>query len=291
MLRNLFSSSLSDILPGDMLDLADEYLENARSSGTSTRAILLYRSAEAMIKDAENLVANKRVGGRTLNDDIARTYYRYGKLLKAQKSYSEAEKWGYLHVASRRARITQPANSNASILGSAQQAIFTKNVTPPIAKFTLPETGGRITSTLQLAYCLNLLHSTLAPNEELNKTEYDWSQAIINNPDEQERLRTMAADVTRAFVRDELKRPDDVVEATNLAAVLEHDEFRKLLEVFVDGIGQSLLLNLHLLDGLSHLMRDAPQGNFDPDDLVKILELLGKRLQDTHQQSAQQPVD
>ncbi|KAF9994101.1 hypothetical protein BGZ80_007920, partial [Entomortierella chlamydospora] len=222
-----------------MVDLADEYIENARNAGTSTRAILLYRSAEAMIKDAENVVAIKRLGGQTIHDDIARTYHRHGKLLeelgqhsKAQKSYSEAERWGYIHVASQHAHISQLANSNTPILGPGltQQVIFTKDVTPPTVKLILPEIGGRITSTLQLAYCISLLHSSLVSNEGLNETEYDWTQAMVNNPDEQARLHAMATDIIRAFVRDELKRPDIVMEATNLAAVLEHNEFRKLLQ-------------------------------------------------------------
>ncbi|KAG0022168.1 hypothetical protein BGZ80_000858 [Entomortierella chlamydospora] len=294
MSRSLISSSLNDVPPGDTTDPTDEHLENACNAETSTKAMPLYHNVEAVIKDEENAVVNKRISDRTLNDDVDRTYYRHEEIVeeleqhsKAQKSYGEAEMWRYPDVASQHSRISQSANPNASILGSAQQVIFTKDVTPSIAGFTLPEVGGRITSTLQLAYCISLLDSSLISNEELSKTEHDWSQAMINNPDEQARLHTMATDITRAFVRDELKRPDIVIEATNLAAVLEYDEFRKLLQVFIDGIGKSLLLNFHLLDGLSLLIRNAPQENIDLDDLVKILELLGDRFQDTHQQSAQ----
>ncbi|KAF9993968.1 hypothetical protein BGZ79_001313 [Entomortierella chlamydospora] len=286
--------SPSEIPPGDMLELADEHLKNAQSAGTPTRAILLCRSAEILIMDAEDVVANKRVGDQTLTNNIISAYQRHGKLLeelgqqsKAQKSYRNAEKWEHLHATGQHTRIPQSANSKTPTAVLTQQIIFTKDITPPIVKFTWPEIGGRITSTSQLAYCISLLHSSLASIEEISKTEYDWTQVMINNPDEQARLHTMATDVIRAFVRDELKRPNAVEEVTNLAAVLEHNEFRKLLQVFVDGISQPLLLNLHLLDGLSHLTRNAPRGNFDPDDLVKILELLSNRLQDTHQQSTQ----
>ncbi|KAF9996507.1 hypothetical protein BGZ80_007227, partial [Entomortierella chlamydospora] len=95
----------------------------------------------------------------------------------------------------------------------------------------------------------------------------------------------MATDIIRAFVRDELKMSDVVAETLSLAAVLNRDESRKLLEAFVDAIDQSLLLKVNLLDGLSHLMKNIPLGDLDSDDLVKILELLSMRLKGTHQQS------
>ncbi|KAF9350885.1 hypothetical protein BGX26_010968, partial [Mortierella sp. AD094] len=167
------------------------------------------------------------------------------------------------------------------------QIIFSRDVAPSTAKFVLPDPSGRITSTSQLAYCLSLLHHSLDSKEGLDKAESDWSQAMDNDPGEKERLQTMATDVIRAFVRDELKRSDAVAEIAGLSAVLEQDDFRKLLEVFVDGVEQSVLLKVHLLDGLACLMKNAPQGNLDPDDLVKILEILSTRLKGTHQQSTQ----
>ncbi|KAF9991694.1 hypothetical protein BGZ80_008953, partial [Entomortierella chlamydospora] len=97
----------------------------------------------------------------------------------------------------------------------------------------------------------------------------------------------MATDVIRAFVQEGLKKPDVVAEVVSLAAVLGQDDFRKLLQVFVDGINQSVLLDLHLLNGLAQLIRNAPQGHIDADDLVKILELLNARLKDTNKQSTQ----
>ncbi|KAF9987410.1 hypothetical protein BGZ79_005228, partial [Entomortierella chlamydospora] len=172
----LFSSSPSEIPPGDMLEIANEHLKNAQSAGTPTRAILLCRSAEVLIMDAEDVVANKRVGGQALTNNIISAYQRHGKLLeelgqqsKAQKSYRSAEKWGRFYVTGQHTRIPQ-SNSKASIPSLGQQVIFTKDITPPIAKFTLPEIGGRVTSTNQLAYCISLLYSSLASNEEISKT-------------------------------------------------------------------------------------------------------------------------
>ncbi|KAF9352196.1 hypothetical protein BGX26_009934, partial [Mortierella sp. AD094] len=164
---------------------------------------------------------------------------------------------------------------------------FEQNVIPPIAKYVLPDTGGRINSTPQLAYCLSLLHPSLVSKEQLNESECHWLQARVDDPDEQKQLQTMATDLVRAFVRDELKKPDVIAEVVSLAAVFEKDDFRKLLQVFVDGINQFVLLKVHLLDGLAQLVRNAAQGYIDEDDLVKILELLNERLKDTHGQSVQ----
>ncbi|KAF9361944.1 hypothetical protein BGX26_009400 [Mortierella sp. AD094] len=168
-----------------------------------------------------------------------------------------------------------------------QSHFLSQDIIAPAAKFTMPESGGRITSTPQLAYCLSLLQPSLLSKEGLNEAECNWLQVVDSDPDEQARLQSMATDVIRAFVQDGLKKSGAVAEVVSLAAVLEQDDFRKLLQVFVDGIEQSLLLEIHLLDGLAYLMRNAPQGSLDADDLVKILELLNTRLKGTHQQSTQ----
>ncbi|KAF9175043.1 hypothetical protein BGX20_008600 [Mortierella sp. AD010] len=164
-------------------------------------------------------------------------------------------------------------------------AIFVQSIVPPSVKYTLPGVTERIGSTPQLAYCLSLLPPSLTSRDGLNELEIGWSQAKIDDPDERERLRTVAVDVIRAFVRDELKRPDVIAEVVCLAAVLNEDDFRKLLQAFINGIERSALLELHLLDGLAQLMRNAPPGYTRTDDLVKILEILAIRLKGTHQQS------
>ncbi|KAF9094660.1 hypothetical protein BGX27_001401, partial [Mortierella sp. AM989] len=165
------------------------------------------------------------------------------------------------------------------------EMIFELNVAPPVSKFSLPKAGERITSTSQLAYCLSLLNSTLESKEGLDKAESDWSKVNENDSDEKERLQIMATNVIRAFVRDELKSQDVVSETVSLTAVLKQDESRELLKVFVNGIGSSDLLEVHLLEGLAHLIRNTPMEGLEADDLVKILELLSARLRGTHQQS------
>ncbi|KAG0021803.1 hypothetical protein BGZ80_001682 [Entomortierella chlamydospora] len=181
--------------------------------------------------------------------------------------------------------------NNASTLKEDVELIpqnyFEQNVTPPVAKYALPDIGGRVNSTPQLAYCLSLLNPSLASREQLNESERSWLQARADDPDERKQLEAMATDLVRAFVRDELKKPNVVAEVVSLAAVFEQDDFRKLLQVFVDNINQSVLLKVHLIDGLAQLIRNAAQGHIDGDDLVKILELLNARLKDTHEQSVQ----
>ncbi|KAF9163842.1 hypothetical protein BGX20_001179 [Mortierella sp. AD010] len=321
MIRNFFSSSSSRLPLEDVLELANQHLDNARDASTPTEALHLCSNAKSAIKDAENIL-NKRAKGQTLNNDIANAYQRHGELLeklgqqtKAEKSYTKAKKWGYVHIATLQIESTTvvlgtPDDSNPTPhrqghtddaiparvesqpvpnkdIAQVQQIIFAQDTSPTIARFALPEPGGRIASTSQLAYCVNLLHHSLDSNEGLDKAESDWSQATGEDPGEKERLQTMTTDVIRAFVRDELKGSDAVAETVELATVLEQDDFRKLLEVFVDGIGQSVLLKVHLLDGLACLMKNAPQGSLDPDDLIRILELLNAQLKGTHKQSTQ----
>ncbi|KAF9373232.1 hypothetical protein BGX21_004530, partial [Mortierella sp. AD011] len=349
MIRGFFSSTSSRLPLEDVLELANDHLDNARNARTTAKALLLCDNAKASIKDAENII-NKRVKGQTHDDNIANAYQKHGKLLeelgehsKAQKSYNKAKKWGYTDVVTLQIaspRLTNPSDfirqslcpptsllaassiTAAVYLGvsdvndqtpvsqghtdgaslvedegqmrvitkdnvQVQQTIFGRDASLSIAKFALPEFGGRVINTYQLAYCLSLLHHSLDSKEGVDKVELDWSQAIDNDPSEKERLETMATDVIRAFLRDEIKGSDAVAEVVRLASVLKQDDFRKLLEVFVDGIGQSVLLKVHFLDGLAYLMRNAPQRSLDPDDLVRILELLSTQLKDTHQQSTQ----
>ncbi|KAF9994599.1 hypothetical protein BGZ80_007772, partial [Entomortierella chlamydospora] len=233
MFRNRLSSSTSGFPLKDTFELANKHLEDASNASSPAMARHHCDSAKAMIKSTENIV-NKRVGGQTLNDDIANAYHKHGKLLeglnqhsKAQKSYSKAEKWGYLHVVSQHsgpsqsisfngstlrslfppvalsatpaltvavtqgildlkvtpstlqvhAKDTNPIQNDGQILATSTGAttalrkVFVKDGAPPVAKFTLPEIGERLTSTPQLAYCLSLLYPSLVSNEELNQPE------------------------------------------------------------------------------------------------------------------------
>ncbi|KAF9345391.1 hypothetical protein BGX26_003171 [Mortierella sp. AD094] len=325
MVRNLFSSPSSRLPLEDVIEITNKYLQNARKESNPTKAYQLCKDAKSQIKVAEKIFAAKKVKGPATNDGIANAYYEHGELLdklgyheKAQKSRSKAAKWGYIDmltnqvmsmcqslltddlpttssVAASRSQgnsqfnITQPTGRNyQDISTKVKNGLPTPNdqdVTSAVAKYALPGVGGRITSTPQLAYCLSLLHPSLMSREGLGNLEYNWIQANVDDPDGKKRLQTITTDVVRAFVRDELKKPNVVAEVVSLAAVLNQEDFRKLLQTFVDGIDQSVLLEVHLLDGLAQLIRNAEQEYIDADDLVKILELLNTRLKGTHKQS------
>ncbi|KAK3819619.1 MAG: WD40-repeat-containing domain protein [Benniella sp.] len=163
--------------------------------------------------------------------------------------------------------------------------VFPTNVRPPTVAFNPPEQDARLNDTIQLACCLGLLQSGYEPDDILDPAVLNWLQVIKDDPDEQERLKTLATDVIRAFKRDELKDAKSVTEVVILAPVLENDDFRYVLKEFYSGIGQSDLLDIHQLEGLAHLVQNANSGAIDADDLVKVLSLLSTRLRDTHQQS------
>ncbi|KAF9208456.1 hypothetical protein BGZ49_008744 [Haplosporangium sp. Z 27] len=179
--------------------------------------------------------------------------------------------------------ITVPSDG----ISQTSRWIFDQSITPPATKYALPEIGERITSTPQLAYCLGLLRLSSLSNDGLDEAELTWSQARSNDPDENKRLYTIATGVVKEFIRDDLKKPNVVSEVVSLAAVLDKQDFRKLLQTFIDIINHSVLLEIHLLNGLAQLIQNAGQGYINADDLVKILGILSTRLKNTHKQSTE----
>jgi hypothetical protein len=174
-------------------------------------------------------------------------------------------------------------------IATVHRHIFPKNICPPAMEFKPPEPDTRLNDTPQLACCLGLLgvsHSMDDMDAILDPDTRTWLQLIKNEPDEHERLRTLATDVVRAFKRDEIKDVKAVIEVVYLAPVLDRDDFRYLLKEFHSGIEQSSLLDVHQLEGLAQLIQGADKPYLDADDLVKVLQLLSERLRGTHQQSA-----
>jgi hypothetical protein len=164
--------------------------------------------------------------------------------------------------------------------------IFIENVHPPGIEYKLPEQDERLNNTPQLAGCLYLLQPNRSPDDILEPAAQDWLKTIGEDPEEQERLRTMATEVIRAFKRDEIKDAKVVAEVAYLAPVLDKDAFLDLLSEFYSGIDHSGLLKFHQLEGLAQLIQNGDQDHLSADDLVKILGLLSIRMRDTHQQSS-----
>jgi len=170
-------------------------------------------------------------------------------------------------------------------IASVHRHIFPRKVHPPAMAFKPPEPDTRLTDTPQLACCLGLLGVPHEIDDILDPDARTWLQLIKTEPDEQERLKTLATDVVRAFKRDEIKDTKAVTEVVYLAPVLEKNDFRYLLKEFHSGIEQSSLLDIHQLEGLAQLIQGADKTYLDADDLVKVLQLLSTRLIGTHQQS------
>ncbi|KAI8604395.1 hypothetical protein EDD21DRAFT_412110 [Dissophora ornata] len=89
----------------------------------------------------------------------------------------------------------------------------------------------------------------------------------------------------REFSREELKDAKAIAEAVYLAPALEKNDFQKLHQWLFQGIEQSKMLDIYLLNGLAQLVQHAPAGHFNPDNLVKTMELISIRLRGTHEQS------
>ncbi|KAF9363445.1 hypothetical protein BGX34_004120, partial [Mortierella sp. NVP85] len=165
--------------------------------------------------------------------------------------------------------------------------IFPENVRPFTTEIRLPEKNEKLDSTQQLIGCLSLLRAPRHLREALDSEARKWLDATEKDSDEQDRLKTLAAEAIRTFKRDELKGTRTVTEAANLASVLSKDAFKDLLREFYSKIDRSEMLDVHQLEGIAQLIQGGP-GYLDADDSVKILGLLSKHLQDTHQQPSHQ---
>jgi len=175
--------------------------------------------------------------------------------------------------------------SGTATIPKIPKDIFPKNLRPPAIPFSPPEPDSRLSDTRQLAQCLGLLQPSIELDDILDPAARTWLQTTKDDPDEKDRLRSLATDVIRAFKRDEFKDSKAVTEVMYLAPVLEKDDYRYLVKEFISGIDGSLLLDIHQLEGLAHLIQGAGTGYLETDDLVKILNLLSTRLRETHPQS------
>ncbi|KAG0234728.1 hypothetical protein BGX31_004467 [Mortierella sp. GBA43] len=319
---NIVPSNLSSLSLQQALELTNIYLENAYKTKDHNVSLALCHDAEVALAQAKR--ANKKypahpydAGFQALRQGISAAYIDLGKFLEAHGFRQEAdaickksEKWGgraddpgRLAQASHAASIVQRHNdgfldkvpaegsvrlhkqTNDVVLVAAH--IFTENVGPPSIQFKLPEADERLNNTHQLIYCLHLLQVAHPEDNILEPNERKWLEVIEKDINEQDRLRTMAVEVIRAFKRDEIKDARAIAEVVCLAPVLDKDSFQDLLREFYSGIDHSGLLNIHQLEGLAQVIHSANPGHLNSDDLVKILGLLSVRLKDTHHQSVQ----
>ncbi|KAF9348605.1 hypothetical protein BGX34_002385, partial [Mortierella sp. NVP85] len=280
----IVSSPLAYLSAHQALELANVYLENANNASDTNISLVLCHDTEVSLSQARKAI--KYSENHTLVDGIAAAYTDLGKLLErrghgteAQASYKKAEKLGSIRGSP---QVQHKRHRDAAKIPAY---IFAKDVPPPAADTKFPESGERLNNTLQLVCCLDLLQDSHSPDEILDLAAHKWLQEMMKDADEQERLRTTAKELIRAFKRDEIKDAKVVAEVVSLAPVLDKDAFHDLLRELYSGIDHSGLLNYHQLEGLAQLIQGANLGHLGADDLVKILGLLSTRLRDTHHQS------
>ncbi|KAK3809361.1 MAG: hypothetical protein J3Q66DRAFT_405374 [Benniella sp.] len=315
------SSPRGTLSPKQALKLANVYLDNAYNEDDSDITLVLCHDTEVSLSQAKKAV--KRTEDQYVIEEIATAYMDLGHLLEnqghpneAKVSYKKAGKLGVnvqgsgrQRMAGRPSSITSPVKEPSLSAGTPQASgsvhdsaldkqkqhrkvvtipahIFAENVRPPAIEYKLPESDERLTNTPQLAYCLYLLKADRSLDDTLDQATRSWLSTIEKDEDEQDRLKTMAIEVVKAFKRDELKDAKTVAEVVYLAPVLNKDTFQTLISLFYSGIDHSGLLKIHQLEGLALSIQSADQGHLDADDLIKILVLLSTRLKDTHQQSS-----
>ncbi|KAF9425141.1 hypothetical protein BGZ76_003404, partial [Entomortierella beljakovae] len=293
----------------ETLALAEQHMANVKTAKTPKDKNIHCNKAFIALKDAEKLFPKENPGLPEIYPKIANAYHEYSGLVLsmdqgelAEECHTLAEKWGYVH---RDAKISDiysicPAPSSDQILPGPLTAIkpsdsghhlksgkliFTRDVPPPGFEYELPESDMALTSTIQLAYALSLLDSGTPLDSARAEEETDWLDEKAKETHEVERLRTLATDIVRAFVREPLKKTDVIEEVVCLAPSLSVEDFQRLLMAFVDGINKSTLKDIDLLRGLAQLLRNSPLEQIDKDDLVDTLTVLSEKLKSTHDQS------
>ncbi|KAK5822874.1 hypothetical protein F5H01DRAFT_411085 [Linnemannia elongata] len=256
-------------------------------------------SSEPKVKQAQSFIPHATVNqlytvttnSALLYQSTVSTQY-YGEMEHEVSSNVDIE-----HAVST-TEIKKPAsNAQASaLLAKSRVAIFSQNVNPPVILITLPKFGSRITTTPQLALCIDLLREVSDPiNQEENSSKVlssgtaaklAWLDAMMQDLVEQDRLRWLGARMVEVFVKDASKDSIKVAEMVLIGPVLDKEHYRRLLSCTITAFDQAMLLDVDLLQGLVQLVQSAPSEALLPDDLVKILRVLRIRLQDTSQQSS-----
>ncbi|KAF9353488.1 hypothetical protein BGX34_011531 [Mortierella sp. NVP85] len=265
-LNSIVSSPRGVLSPQQALRLANVYLENACNVDDIDIVLVLCQDAEVSLSQAKKAI--KRAEDQYIIGEIAVAYMDLGSVLESQghpneakASYKKAAKLGSVHnlpldkLMQRRGSATIPAH------------IFAKDIRPPVIEYTLPGSDERLSNTPQLAYCLYLLNAHTSHDDIPDQATHKWLDAIEKDMDEQDRLKSMATEVIKAFKRDELKDAKTVAEVVYLTPVLDKESFQSLLSLFYSGIDHSGLLKIHQLEGLAQSIQNADHGHLSPDDL------------------------
>ncbi|KAG0048112.1 hypothetical protein BGZ89_004704, partial [Linnemannia elongata] len=180
---------------------------------------------------------------------------------------------------------------------------FSDNVAPPFFRTPLPELNKCFDSTLQLAFASHLLQlqtkkmphsssmSALSRTVEdstqamdLEGTDLLWMRAISKDPIEQDRLCRLTAQVAFQFLESNYKDAQSIAEVVLLGSVLDRQVYRGVLSSLIKQLEQEPLLESAVLVGVVYFLESAPPSYLIDDDLVRILRVLRKRLEDTYMQ-------
>ncbi|KAG0300300.1 hypothetical protein BGZ98_009300, partial [Dissophora globulifera] len=264
----------------EALVLSNANLRIASSTEDRKQALKYCKAAK---KDLERI---KVTESSAYLDQIIAAYREHGEVLErlgfsseAMISYSMADK---LYVE-RNGLVNIIDGENLELVPAN---IFGKDYHPRLLQITLPKPDEDLIDTPQLAFCLALLQASPSPDDSLDEPTRIWLYKTKANDEEQERLKTLTADLLLEFKRSGLGDDKRTAEIAYIAPVLESNSFRSLLGIFVNDLKDSALLPVHALEGLDRVIKCAAPGSMDPDDLIKILEHLNLCLQRTHTQSS-----
>ncbi|KAF9273678.1 hypothetical protein BGZ68_001316, partial [Mortierella alpina] len=229
------------------------------------------------------------------------------KIHDISSAATEAKNVGYAGPSTN-VPIAETKKEFAMDLTSTCSNILPSNVARPSSETTLPKPGARIDTTPQLVLCSSLLNPVLSLNSEsnlekdsvqskdassqdvpTNEAHHDWVKYFSANPVERFHIRWLQSRMIEEFAKDAVKGSAAITEVVLLGPVLDSEQYRSLLCCFINKFDQPVILDVDLLHGLVLLVQCASKGYLFENDLVKIMSIIRKHLQDTHQQSSDHP--
>ncbi|KAG0266015.1 hypothetical protein BGZ95_003155, partial [Linnemannia exigua] len=156
--------------------------------------------------------------------------------------------------------------------------IFLQNIVAPSLKVPLPPPGVHLETTMQLAYCNQLLRTHLSPSLAVASTTAGLDpfrqasvDALLKDEEGQNKVRELAIRVVEEFMADSLKCSEEIAEVVLLGPYLDQEYYRKLLNCFIAEFEATKLLDIDLLQGLVQLVQSAGPDYLQPDSLARVL--------------------
>ncbi|KAG0055688.1 wD repeat domain [Gryganskiella cystojenkinii] len=212
-------------------------------------------------------------------------------------------------------KTTQPDVDKYTLLSN----VFPRNVSRFERCILPPKVDSRIDEILQLVLSVSLLSmdtrpsSPSSPSASLSSSssspssssvlsssstlissrqpvQVEWIQSISNRPLEKERILRLPVKMIDKFLARPNKDAEAIREIVLIGPVLSKEQYRRLLNSFVSEFGSMTLLDVDVLHGLIQLVQDAPPKYLTADDMIQILRIIRKRLEDPAQQSEENTI-